>query len=383
MIATIKLTMFGFNVLDGRQKTNLTAYNKQMKIDDFPTLAQFFGWMYFFGGYLVGPSCEYMDYIRFVQLDDKARRSMPSAIKPTLVILSKSLLFITVLVMFSPTYNFSALLKSEWRDLPLWQKLLSIQLVALVTRCKYYAVWLLSEGACVLCGFGFNGYEDDGKPRFDRLTNINVLKCELSQSVKELGDNWNMAANRWLKHYVYLRVTPPNKKAGAASSLVTYAVSALWHGFYPGYYVMFFSLAMYQNIGKRLRRCLRPLMMAVDGKSPVPGRKTVYDTLGVIVTMFIINTVSTSFVGLYLQPVLQIWKDIYFIHYILALLTIAVLQVVYGPLITLQKKRASESGYISKTPTAKPKAKDDDVTDIGGVEPPPNDPILVKQRKSS
>jgi lysophospholipid acyltransferase len=120
---------------------------------------------------------------------------------------------------------------------PPFFRLLFIQITAFVARCKYYTVWLLSEGACVLCGFGFTGYDEQtGEPRWDRVTNINVVHCELPQSLKEMSDNWNMGANRWLKHYVYLRVTPPDKKAGAASTLMTYGVSALWHGFYPGYY---------------------------------------------------------------------------------------------------------------------------------------------------
>lgn len=49
-------------------------------------------------------------------------------------------------------------------------------------------------------------------------------------------DNWNMGANRWLRYYVYMRVTPFGQTGGMKSTMITYSVSALWHGFYPGYY---------------------------------------------------------------------------------------------------------------------------------------------------
>ncbi|KAI8069350.1 MBOAT, membrane-bound O-acyltransferase family-domain-containing protein [Gongronella butleri] len=380
MIATIKLTMYGFNVLDGRRQQGLTAYNEQMKISSYPTLLEYFGWLFFFGGYLVGPSCEYMDYIRFTHLDDKARRQLPSPAKPALMIVARSLLFIAILVTCGPKYNFDVLLKAEWESMPYLKRLAFIQVVAFVSRCKYYAVWLLSEGACVLCGFGFNGYDDKGRAKWDRLTNINVARVELAQSLKEYGDNWNMATNRWLKHYVYLRVTPPNKKAGMKSSLVTYFVSALWHGFYPGYYIMFLSLALFQTLGRSLRRCLRPLALAPDGRMPLPLQKSVYDMLGTVVTVFIVNVTAMSFVGLYLQPVLHIWHNVYYIHYILGIATFGLLKVVYRPLIALQKKRAHQSGYISKSPDREPKAKDVDVTEAVGIDPPPADPIVVKEK---
>jgi lysophospholipid acyltransferase len=108
-----------------------------------------------------------------------------------------------------------------------------IQLSAFLTRCKYYCIWYLSEGACILSGFGFNGFDQEKKPTFNRLTNVNVLACEGAQSYKQLSENWNIGANHWLRHYVYLRFNPPGS---AVSTLKTYIVSSMWHGFHPGFY---------------------------------------------------------------------------------------------------------------------------------------------------
>lgn len=47
-----------------------------------------------------------------------------------------------------------------------------------------------------------------------------------------------MGTNKWLRMIVYERVP---KKYG---TLLTFSLSALWHGFYPGYYVTFISGAL-------------------------------------------------------------------------------------------------------------------------------------------
>ena len=107
-----------------------------------------------------------------------------------------------------------------------------IQLSAFLTRCKYYFIWYLSEGACILSGFGFNGVVG-GVPQWDKLNNVNVLDCELAQSYKQLSENWNIGANHWLRHYVYLRFNPPGS---TSTTLKTYIVSSMWHGFHPGFY---------------------------------------------------------------------------------------------------------------------------------------------------
>lgn len=47
-----------------------------------------------------------------------------------------------------------------------------------------------------------------------------------------------MGTNRWLRMIVYERV---NNYA----TILTYALSAVWHGFYPGYYLTFASGALF------------------------------------------------------------------------------------------------------------------------------------------
>ena len=110
MIATVKLTSFGFNVADGRTKNQaiLSSYNKRMKVERYPTLIEFYGWMFFFGGFLVGPTSEFIDYMRFISMqmfEVKGKVHVPSPVKQTLFLIAKSLCFVAVIVTVAPYYN--------------------------------------------------------------------------------------------------------------------------------------------------------------------------------------------------------------------------------------------------------------------------------------
>lgn len=128
MIATIKLTSYGFNVLDGRtqDQSQLYGYNKRMKVNRYPTLVEFFGWMFFFGGFLVGPTSEFMDYMRFVTMDmfrtKEGKMQVPSTIKQTLILVVKSLFFVAFIMLLSPYCNSASIDTDSWRSLSLVKK---------------------------------------------------------------------------------------------------------------------------------------------------------------------------------------------------------------------------------------------------------------------
>lgn len=46
-------------------------------------------------------------------------------------------------------------------------------------RCKYYHAWLLADAICNNSGLGFNGYNADGSPRWDLISNIDIFNFEV------------------------------------------------------------------------------------------------------------------------------------------------------------------------------------------------------------
>lgn len=68
---------------------------------------------------------------------------------------------------------------------------------------------------------------------------------DLKTNPKDKIDKWNISVQTWLRRYVYLRVytekeMKENPKKANKAQMITFGVSAFWHGFYPSYYIAFF-----------------------------------------------------------------------------------------------------------------------------------------------
>ena len=100
---------------------------------------------------------------------------------------------------------------------------------ALCVRFKYYFAWQVAEGSAILSGFGY----DSKTSGWNNVANMDIVSFEGAQSIRNASRSWNQQTQSWLERYVYTR--------SGNSLALTYFVSALWHGFYPGYYFFFMS----------------------------------------------------------------------------------------------------------------------------------------------
>ena len=90
----------------------------------------------------------------------------------------------------------------------------------------------LVQGAAIITGLGFTGYNEEGKTLWDGAANIRVLNIEFAENFKMLLDSWNMKTNVWLRECIYKRVTKKGAKPGFKSSMMTFTVSAIWVRFF-------------------------------------------------------------------------------------------------------------------------------------------------------
>ncbi|KAL1921897.1 uncharacterized protein VTP21DRAFT_10539 [Calcarisporiella thermophila] len=361
MVLVMKLTSFAFSVADGNQPAEkLEDFQRDKRITRFPNLIEYFGWIFFYGGFHVGPAVEYSDYDNFIHrtifppTDPKTgqkRDVSREGTLPALLTLAQSIFFIIVLVTIMPLFPMETMVTDQFLKWPLWYRMIYLQIAGIGARIKYYSVWLMAEGACILCGLGFNGYDKNGKPTWNRVSNIDPLGYETAENVKALLESWNQRTNIWLKNYVYMRVTPPGHKPSFSSTLITFSVSALWHGFHPGYYLTFLSAALAQNIAKKLRRNLRVLFMSPTLKPPHPRIKAVYDLVGRIVTVASFNYIAVPFVLLSLKDSFAVWRAVYF-HVHIGMLALEVFFAFGGArwCRKLQKRRTrAEAGVDLKS----------------------------------
>ncbi|CEG40878.1 lysophospholipid acyltransferase [Plasmopara halstedii] len=299
MLLLIRLTSFAFNYHDGVVANATTVKDgdsehmkmvkqsrKQLAIPKIPSLLEFLGFVYCFTTFLAGPAFEYKEYsdaihrTRFVD-----RNGVRRNISPTYAALSKLALGLGLMGLFVRFGAFAALneiLNDDDQSMLLkWGRLL---IALFLTRAKYYLAWKLAEGATVLTGTGFEGFDEQNNPKgWDGVSNVDIIGFELGANVREISRAWNKGTQNWLERYVYTRT--------GNSLLATYLVSALWHGFYPGYYLFFLTVPLATAVNRLARRHVRPYV--VD--SPI---KPLYDVFGMICTAMVVNYLAVSFVVL-------------------------------------------------------------------------------------
>ena len=164
---------------------------------------------------------------------------------------TKGLAWILLFLKFGPWYSADFVLSDEFLKYSFLRRVWMLEMLGLTTRFKYYGVWSLTEGACILSGMGFGGVDQKtGRVQWDRLRNVYPWGIESAQNSRAYLENWNINTNTWLRNCVYLRVTPKGRKPGFRASLATFVTSAFWHGFYPGYYLTFILAAFIQTAAK-------------------------------------------------------------------------------------------------------------------------------------
>ena len=200
-----------------------------------------------------------------------------------------------------------------------------------LTRCKYYGGWYFSEAGLIMAGFGYSGGVDTPKTQselmgdWNGVQNIDVFGLELSQSIPAVTRAWNQRTQLWLQRYTYVRVTA----AGGANIWATYIMSAVWHGFYPGYFVLFLAAGLCTVATRQIRSRFRPWMFYdVEQKHPIPHLKAGYDVFTLLCTTVLLNTLTACFTVLTGDRVLAVLKSVYFFPFAAVIATMVLIQLV-------------------------------------------------------
>ncbi|KAI8848454.1 MBOAT, membrane-bound O-acyltransferase family-domain-containing protein [Chytridium lagenaria] len=311
MVLVIKLSAFGWSVHDAtRPESELSKEQKIKAVYKFPSLLEYFGFVFFFPSFLVGPALEFRDYQAFINVEAPFDQ-MPSRIIPVLTSLFWAAVALFLYVKCAVPWSFYWALTPEYLQLSIFQRWCFLQMAGFVSRTKFYVAWKLSEGACNLTGIGYSGKDPvTGKHVWTRANNVNLVGVELGDNAKTIFDAWNQKTASWLRNYVYLRMTPPGKKPHPMVAIITYMVSAFWHGFYPGYYLTFFAGAFLNLAGRNMRRSVRPIFM---GPSKLAFLKPIYDVLGWFFSLSSVNFLVAPFQVWSLSASLHIWSSVGYI----------------------------------------------------------------------
>merc|ERR1712137_442714 len=100
------------------------------------------------------------------------------------------------------------------------------------------------------------------------------------------------------KHYVYVRI-PVKVQKMINPVIITFAVSAYWHGFYPGYYLFFTLYAFYyiveEAVDKKFKQQYIVTGRGRDAKPISATRYKLYIVVATLATWVYINSITITF----------------------------------------------------------------------------------------
>ncbi|XP_078423296.1 membrane-bound glycerophospholipid O-acyltransferase 2-like isoform X1 [Cetorhinus maximus] len=330
MVITQKITKLAFELHDGlaRDENELNPSQKRLAVRRIPSLLEYLSYNLNFMGILAGPLNSFNDYISFIEgrnfevgtnhvangkKSNKYLPDEPSALGAVgckiLICAVCVFMHLSLLEVFPVSYNTDDTFIVTG---PVPVRLLYLYISLLACRPKYYFAWTIADAVNNAAGFGFTGYDSRGKPRWDLLSNLNIVNVEFATSLKMFIDNWNIQTALWLKEVCYDRC-PFNP------TLVTFLLSALWHGVYPGYYFTFIT-GMFMTLAARtVRNNLRPCFL----KSPT--RKAFYDVMTWATTQVVVSYTVAPFVLPFVDTSFKFYRTWYFGLHIIAIVLILVL----------------------------------------------------------
>lgn len=317
MVITMKLTSFAYNLYDGtadfkrvfaqydpvkeKKLARVMGDRKRFAIEEMPSALEFFGYMYCFTCILAGPAFEYKDYVNsitgavFEIGKDKSdmRRGEPSSWLEGLKRMAIGVVSLVAHMQLSAAFPISNSYNKVWlaQNTSKVYRFAHIWVALFADRLKYYFAWKVAEGASVMGGFGFQGYDKKNPGKiigWSGVENIEILGFELASNVQGLSRAWNKRTQGWLERYTYQR--------SGESLLATYFVSALWHGLYPGFFVFFMTVPLNTNIQRLIKSKINPLVIpGYDNYNYSSAPNSIVTQLYWVLS-FVVTSMSTNYI---------------------------------------------------------------------------------------
>ncbi|XP_076008707.1 lysophospholipid acyltransferase 1 [Genypterus blacodes] len=351
MIVTQKITTLAFQLHDGmcKKPEQLSPEQREMALRQRPTLIEYLSYNLNFLSILVGPCSNYRDYVDFIEGRHIRRRlrlahsgacngqngydmlpdpSPLHAVCGKLLVCCGCMLFFLIVTRSLPiTHNVDPDFVSHAPFLTrLAYAFFSIQ----AARPKFYFAWTLADAVNNAAGYGFMGLDENGQPSWDLICNLNIWRIETATSFKTFIDNWNIRTGIWLKTVCYDR-------APRHSLALTFVLSALWHGVYPGYYFTFITAIPITMAARAIRKSVRHYFLGYGGV------KLGYDVLTWASTQLAICYTVMPFLLLAVEPTMIYYRSMYFHVHIISILAAFVLR---------QRHKPREPSATSDTPSS-------------------------------
>lgn len=335
MMLTVKLYTLAYNLYDGRQDAArlaataadpaasagakaLAADRLARAVSRLPSPLEFLGYLLNPTSLLVGPAFEFREYATA-----QGRAGLPAGAPsrwPRVALCTLcAVVFMALHVVVAPRVPIAGVYEQAVAAggpaaAPWWYRLGYLHAALFMVRVQYYFVWQVAEAAALTAGFGYRG---DVKPAPDWLgtSNVDPLNVELSGHTSLLLKHWNIHTQSWLERYIFKRAPR------SINRWATFAVSAFWHGTYPGYYLSFFTAPLHQEAWREFEAAAGHLL-------PQPGSGaayTAYWAAGKLLMHLSMDYCLAPFCLLDVKRGLAVWASVGYVGHVLPVATLAVM----------------------------------------------------------
>ncbi|ELP94218.1 O-acyltransferase domain containing protein, putative [Entamoeba invadens IP1] len=349
MMFVIRFSTFCWSVADANSdQETLCEHRKKMQIKTYPTLTEYFGYVFFFPGIFSGPSLEFNNYMDFITM--KQFEKMPAEKKEgnlpiiPLDVFARRLgagiafyMLVWVVSIFEPK-QIEYYVLNEKDTTSFWFKMFCIWYTGEICLSKYIGTWYVADAMSIVGGFGYSG-EKDGKSVWKNFLNLDFPTFYLSTSFRNSIFLWNRNVQSWLANYVYLNLE--GTIFDSWKTVITNLVSAFWHGFYAGYYISFGTLALHTETSKLIFKKLTPYVAYKSNNNKTV--MSIYNTILIVYTNYSVKYNFAPFFVMNFWTAWEIFKQTYFCIHLITLglfvwLTFAPPRVPKGTTTTKVKK---------------------------------------------
>jgi hypothetical protein len=235
-----KVVSLCYNLADGKTaKSGAPLKHSRFnlfKLDEKPSLRNFFAYCFTpYGGH-TGPFYEYRSWL-FV-MDAATRPPIASDSKDrsdALKYLFYSILHAIFHLTLGKLVDFHLFERDFYLACPFPIKLFLMYVVSNAAAARYFVMWHSVNAGLIELGLASSGFtsEDD----FSQQTLLWVLG---SLSIAEWCQRWNHTTHVFWKNYLYLRLLDGGV-GGTIANAAVFVFSSSWHGFRPAYYLILFE----------------------------------------------------------------------------------------------------------------------------------------------
>lgn len=215
--------------------------------EQIPALADFLFYVFNYIGGLIGPVFTYDEFDAFI------RQSHPEEsldLRRLAEAAGDVAGMLTLFLAGARLYDYHLVERPEFADLSLLFQIGAIVLEAVLIRARYIAVWRIESLHVVAANV-----RDSEAGYGDYLQTVQWRNIELENSSRVRIENWNMSIQKWLRNCFYLPAKEVLGLPAPQASMLTFVVSAFWHGFYPVYYFCFLNWNLISEAEKMVFKC--------------------------------------------------------------------------------------------------------------------------------